>query len=127
MQHKETIIPFLQNFDPHIFYILQRFYLPRIPAFAGMTFSATPLVKAVIPARSLPSTTIGGWNPGEEREKEKIQRVRLVCWVNIKWEWDKSRHVISTRITLRTMRLWRRAGTCVCPADLSPQKKSAPS
>jgi hypothetical protein len=35
-----------------------------------MTFSATSLVKAVIPAKSLPSTTIGGWNPGKVRERK---------------------------------------------------------
>jgi hypothetical protein len=50
-----------------------------------MTFLATSLVKAVIPARSLPSTTIGGWNPGEVRERMSYKgTVRLACGVNIK-------------------------------------------
>jgi hypothetical protein len=40
-----------------------------------MTFWATSLVKAVIPARSLPSTTIGGWNPGEVKEKNLAAEV----------------------------------------------------
>jgi hypothetical protein len=50
-----------------------------------MTFSATSLVKAVIPAKSLPSTTIGGWNPGKVRERKGSKgTVWLVCGVNIK-------------------------------------------
>jgi hypothetical protein len=51
-RQNNRMIPFLLNFDPHIFCLLQRFYLPWIPAFAGMTFSTTPLVKAVIPANA---------------------------------------------------------------------------
>jgi hypothetical protein len=36
----------------HTFRLFQRLSLPWIPAFAGMTFFATPLVKAVIPANA---------------------------------------------------------------------------
>jgi hypothetical protein len=50
-----------------------------------MTFLATSWVKAVIPARSLPSTTIGDWNPGEVRERMGYKgTARLDYGVNIK-------------------------------------------
>jgi hypothetical protein len=81
----QQVIPFPLCFAPHPFRLLQRSYLPWIPAFAGMTFSATSMAKAVIPARSLPSTTIGGWNPGKVRERKGSKgTVGLFCGVNIK-------------------------------------------
>jgi hypothetical protein len=48
----KAVIPFLLCFDLHPFRLLERTSLPWIPAFAGMTFSATSLVKAVIPANA---------------------------------------------------------------------------
>jgi hypothetical protein len=38
-----------------------------------MTSSATPLVKAVISAKSLPSATIEGWNPGKVVGKKRVK------------------------------------------------------